>query len=42
MAISPITGAEIDVIRRRIADMKRKATPMKWSQRNMMGEVGVC
>jgi hypothetical protein len=36
MAMSLITGAEIVVMRRRMEEMKMRATPKVWSQRNMI------
>jgi hypothetical protein len=36
MPMSPITGAEIVVMRRSMEEMKMKATPIQCSQRNMM------
>jgi hypothetical protein len=36
MAMSLITGAEIVVMRSRMEEMKMRATPMVWSQRNMI------
>jgi hypothetical protein len=34
--MSPITGAEIVVMRRRIAAMNIKVTPIQWTPRNML------
>jgi hypothetical protein len=39
MAMSPITGDEIEEMRSSMAEMNRKITPIQWSQRNMIAVV---
>jgi hypothetical protein len=36
MPMSPMTGDEIEVTRRRIAAMKMNDTPIQWKPRNMI------